>query len=90
MREAVLVQRQPLAGAGAQLPRQPGPQGLRDHRQVERQAVIAEAVEQRQQAVVAPAGVVVAEEHRHLGGPRIERLGHGIEPSNHSKEKRKS
>ena len=84
VREPVLVQREAVARAGAQLAREARAERLRDHGHVERQAAALEAVDEHAQAVGRPAGVVVAEEHRHRDGRGVERRGHGIDPSNHS------
>ena len=81
VREPVLVDRD---AAGRQLARRLRAEGLRDRGDVERKPARLEAIQQDAQPVVAPAGVVVAEEDRHLGGRGVERSGHGIEPSNHS------
>ena len=65
VREAVLVQVHPAGpGPHGQLGRQRRVQLGRDHREVDRQRPPVEQVEQRPQPLVAPAGVVVAEEHR--------------------------
>ena len=53
-----------------QLVRQPGVELGRDDGEIERKRARGEAVDQRQQAGVGPAGVVVAEEDPHRGAPR--------------------
>ena len=68
VRVAVLVHAQDLVGPvdpADELPREHGSQEGRDHGEVERQSALLEQVEQREQTVVAPARVVVAEEDRH-------------------------
>ncbi len=71
VRVAVLVQ------AGVALEQRGGErlgQLRRDHREVQRQAVLGEAADQLEQPLVVPAGVVVAEEDLDRGWRGIERM----------------
>ena len=72
----MLVQAQHPAAeryAAAQLAREGRLERRRDHRHVERQGTRGEQVDQRDQPLVAPARVVVTEEHVHGSGRRVER-----------------
>jgi hypothetical protein len=84
VREAVLMQAD--AGVAAlELGRQRGAERGRDHREVNRQPVLGEHVEQGAQAVVAPADVVVAEEDGHGSRRRVERRPDRMESHRHLK-----
>ena len=79
---AVLVQPEAPGGgvAGAQLARERRVQRGRDDRDVEREPRAVEVVEQLEQALVAPPGVVVAEEEHDRLGRGVEALARRVEP----------
>jgi hypothetical protein len=85
--ESVLVQRQaatPGSATGLQRLRQVWSQCLWDHRQIERQAVARDEIQEGEQTLVTPPGVVVAQEELDRGRRRVERCTERIQPTVHA------
>src|SRR5438093_4976165 len=83
VREPVLVDGDAIARiahGSLESPRERQTELRRNHRQIDRQAVAGEEIEQREEPVVAPADIVVAEEERHRSARRVERPEKGIQP----------
>jgi len=72
----MLVQSQQAVGSGASRQQRIGEgrqQGLRDHRQVDGERVAVDDPQHREQALVVPPGVIVAQEEVDRDGRLVER-----------------
>ena len=69
-----------IAHGSLESPRERRAELRRNHRQIDGQAVAGEKIEQREEPVVAPADIVVAEEKCDRSRRRVERPAKGIQP----------